>query len=226
MTINNIDISTYNATLMGYDVASTDTQNSYYVFKNSPYFTFFESNKQLRKLAVRLWVSGSTQELTDINISNIVKLCQEQCIVKFETSDTLSYDCVYESNSIEKINPYNKQVIIIFNCFAHKDLVSKTLAGLDKVVNNIGTCKVPCIIEVANNTASAINNVVVAGITITSIAANKKIIIDGIEKTVTVDSVNKLLTTDLTSFPLLEIGNNTINYTAGTVTVKYYPTYA
>ena len=226
MTINSIDISAYNATLMGYDVESTDTKNSYYVFKNSPYFIFFESNKQLKKLTVRLWISGSTQELTDINISNIVKLCQEQCIIKFETSDTLSYDCVFISNKIKKINLYNKELTVEFNCFVHKDIVSKTLTDLDKVVNNVGTCKVPCIIEVANNTASAINDVVVAGITIDSIEANKTIIIDGVEKTVTVDNVNKLLDTDLTTFPLLEIGENTIDFTGGTVTVKYYPTYA
>jgi hypothetical protein len=225
MTIDNIDISLYNATLFGYDVETTEIKNNYFVFKDSPYFTFYNSDKALKKISIRMLVEGVAEETTDINISNIIKLCKEQSVIKFNATDLLSYDCVYNSNSIKKITPFCKELTIEVDGFAHKDIVSKTLTGLDKVVNNTGTCKVPCIIEVANNTASAINNVVVAGITITSIAANKTIIIDGIEKIVTVDDVNKLLDTDLTQFPMLEIGSNTIDFTAGTVTVKYYPTF-
>lgn len=223
MKIDTTDISTLNATLLGYDIGTTEFENIYTVFQNSPYFTFFNSIKALRPLSIRLYVEGTSEENVDISISKIISLCSEQCVVKFNDDDLLSYDCVFASNEIEKVNVYNKKIMLSFYCVCHEDMEVKELTALDKVVTNTGTCKVPCIIELS--TTTALTDVVVAEITIASLPANKTIIIDGIGKTVTIDNVNVLLNTDLTTFPQLEIGTNTINHTAGTVTVKYYPTY-
>ena len=223
MTINGFYVDVYNAVLFGYDLLSTEISNSYQVFKDSPYFAFYQSVKALRPLSVRLWVEGVTSEDCDINISRILNLCSEQCVIKFNDTDSLSYDCVYQSNEIDKVNPLNKKITLTFVCVVREDMEVKELTALDKVVTNTGTCKVPCIIELS--TTTALTDVVVAEITIASLPANKTIIIDGIGKTVTIDNVNVLLNTDLTTFPQLEIGTNTINHTAGTVTVKYYPTY-
>jgi len=225
MTINGFYVDVYNAVLFGYDLLSTEISNSYQVFKDSPYFAFYQSVKALRPLSVRLWVEGVTSEDCDINISRILNLCSEQCVIKFNDTDLLSYDCVYQSNEIDKVNPLNKKITLTFVCVAREDIVSQTLTSSDKIINNAGTLKVPCIIKVKAG-ATALSNITVYGITITSIPADKTMIIDGIEGTVTIDGVNALLSTNLVEFPKLEVGNNTINFSTETdVVVEYYPTF-
>ncbi len=65
------------------------------------------------------------------------------------------------------------------------------------------------------------------GIKIKNLKAGKKVVIDGIKKTVTMDGKNKFNDTEFWSFPTLTPGTNkiTLSRTDAKVILKYYPRY-
>ena len=62
---------------------------------------------------------------------------------------------------------------------------------------------------------------------IKNLKANKKVIIDGVKKTVTMDGKNKFSDTEFWNFPILTPGTNkiTLSRTEANVVLKYYPRY-
>jgi len=75
---------------------------------------------------------------------------------------------------------------------------------------------------------SALSSFTVCGITLTNIPSGAKIIVDGIEKTVTQNGVNKFAETNLIDFPVFDPQNPDMEITMSQyipVKISYYPTF-
>ena len=105
------------------------------------------------------------------------------------------------------------------------------LNRVDKKTFNVGgNYNIPAIIEIVPSVDIidlTINGLANDPIIIKNLHANKKIIIDGKEETVTEEGINKFKDTDFWEFPFLMPGTNTITLSKNScnVTIKYEPRY-
>lgn len=154
-----------------------------------------------------------------------------ECILKFDYINML-YKCyVKEIKEPTRITPYNWE----FTCswvgykFSN-EIVVEIKKELSKTIDVKGTLKTPCILEITPSTD--LIDLIISGlandqITIKNLHANKKIIIDGKEGTVTEEGINKFKDTDLWEFPFLNPGVNNITLSKNScnVAIKYEPRY-
>lgn len=155
-----------------------------------------------------------------------------RCTLKFSDSDYY-YKCIFDSESkIEKIGPYNIEIGINFNIYSKiKQEVTETMNRItSKTINVSGNLETPVILEVTSSIDLidlTINGLDEEAIILKNLKANKKLIVNGEEGTVTVDGINKYGDTDMWGFPRLKPGANTITVSKNNVdiTIKYKPRY-
>ncbi|MDC4242595.1 phage tail family protein, partial [Clostridium tertium] len=99
-----------------------------------------------------------------------------------------------------------------------------------KTINVSGNLETPAILELTPSIDLidlTINGLDEEAIILKNLKANKKLIVNGEEGTVTVDGVNKYSDTDMWGFPRLKPGANTITVSKNNVdiTIKYKPRY-
>ncbi|WP_415321417.1 phage distal tail protein [Clostridium perfringens] len=154
-----------------------------------------------------------------------------ECIIKFNNINML-YKCyVKEIKEPTRITPYNWEFTC--NWIGYKfsnEIVVEIKKELSKTIDVKGTLKTPLILEItpsADLIDLVINGLANDPITIKNLHANKKIIIDGKEGTVTEEGINKFKDTDLWEFPFLNPGVNNITLSKNScdVVIKYEPRY-
>ena len=154
-----------------------------------------------------------------------------ECILKFDDINML-YKCyVKEIKEPTRITPYNWEFTC--NWIGYKfsnEIVVEIKKELSKTIDVKGTLKTPLILEItpsADLIDLVINGLANDPITIKNLHANKKIIIDGKEGTVTEEGKNKFSDTDFWEFPFLNPGTNTIILSKNScdVAIKYEPRY-
>lgn len=154
-----------------------------------------------------------------------------ECIIKFNNINML-YKCyVKEIKEPTRITPYNWEFTCNWVGYKYKDeIVVDIRKELSKTIDVKGTLKTPLILEItpsADLIDLVINGLANDPITIKNLHANKKIIIDGKEGTVTEEGINKFKDTDLWEFPFLVPGVNNITLSKNScnVAIKYEPRY-
>lgn len=219
MQINNTDIKLYNADLLGYDLGCSNvTNNSYTPLNSLPVFYYSEIKE--KPLTIRLVVQGSDREDLNKNISRLFAVCHSNPTITIK--DNL-FECIYTSSTVSAMGTSATKLNLTFTAI-HKGQEQRTeLTQSTTVINNIGTRECPYIAEITpteDMEAFTIND-----ITIRDLKADQTIIINGLKKTVTMNGINKFNDTDLITFPLLSIGENTIKVsdTQPTITVKSNP---
>lgn len=94
------------------------------------------------------------------------------------------------------------------------------------IINCTSNTETDCIITLKAKTTVSVAEVF--GVKIKDLKNNDVVVIDGIKKTVLCNGINKFADVDLTSFPTLQPGKNTVNLspTEGLdISVSYYPTF-
>ena len=154
-----------------------------------------------------------------------------ECIIKFNNINML-YKCyVKEIKEPTRITPYNWEFTCNWVGYKYKDeIVVDIRKELSKTIDVKGTLKTPCILEITPSID--LIDLIISGlandpIKIKNLHANKKIIIDGKEGTVTEEGINKFKDTDLWEFPFLNPGVNNITLSKNScdVVIKYEPRY-
>lgn len=225
MLINNKDIITFNAKLLGYETEASDIDiNTFETIDNTIYY----GNEVKRKeLSVKLYFKGETRETVLANISSFLSEIAAESTIQFNTTDNYSYSCIYLKSKIEKVTTTHYIIEYTFSTIQRKDLVTLTPTILadaegNKYFNivNSGTAAAPIKVTVTPLAATySINDINICNLTI-----NSSLIIDGIEKTVKENGTNKFQDTELFEFPKLKLGTNKFKVSDDSVvTIEYYP---
>lgn len=154
-----------------------------------------------------------------------------ECVLKFDDINML-YKCYIQGTKEPiRITPYNWEFTCNWIGYKYKnESVVDIRKEFSKTIDVKGTLKTPCILEItpsADLIDITINGLANDPITIKNLHANKKIIIDGKEGTVTEEGINKFKDTDFWEFPFLMPGTNAITLSKNScdVVIKYEPRY-
>ncbi len=217
MKVNGLDIASYGATLISYEVSAAELDKTVEWGGGSlTPFIHFKTNKH-KELKVKVLLEGATRDTVEKNKSNLAKALQ-QCQVEFEDA-VFIYDGVLEDISFTNINRLAITAEISLKVIAQEAQKTITLSKLSSQTVSIdGNSSCEVIYEITPS--AAMSSFTINGITINNLDANKTVIVNGVKKTVTVDGVNKFKDTDFWEFPKLNVGSNIIAMSATTVEVK------
>lgn len=221
MKVNDVSIS---YSLVHYEVKPSDITNNYFQAINSLPI-YFSKEIGTKELKIELLFSGTTRQEAEKKISDFMALVSGQSTIRLFDTDTYFYDCIF--NKIEEVNKdniYNQLVTFSFVAIQKQDMQTLTLKKTaTQNISILGNIETPCVYEIT--APLAVTNVKINDITISSIPAGKKVIIDGIKKLVTQDSLNVFNNVEMINFPKLKPGSNTITLSDTTISVvvKYYP---
>lgn len=178
---------------------------------------------ELGGIKLSFYVHGSDKDDCKKNTSRLIAEFLK-CVVKVGAGN-FEYDSVLSSYDVVEtgIDEYEELTVSL-------DSVKRLPLESKKVTNgvpftNIGTVESGMRIKVSS--ASSLQNVKVAGITIKNLEPNEEFIIDGIEGKVTSNGVNKYAETDMIEFPKVKPGENVVSISGGSVnvTVEFYPVF-
>lgn len=233
MIINNKDITLYGATLISKSFNHSNITLSKEWLKNSVKPVVITKKSSSGSGTLKLLVEAATEEVVFEKISNLIAEISNSTI---NFGDPFFYKVTLDSFSEEEIfyNTFKE----VYSCIItlslavdelYKDYVQLTLTSSMSIVSQ-GNKASECILEITPT--QAMIDLVITGfskkpITIKNLAINTKVIINGEDKTITANGVNKFLDSDLWEFPYLNPGTNTITFskTYFNGIVKYKPRY-
>lgn len=219
-TINGTALSDYGASLLSYNTGAVAFSGNYFKAGKRLRPTVFNPNMPLREVTIKCEFTGSTDAEAETNATNLVSALTG-------LSEIYLPDGYYYAGVISKIGKPNRIAAGIFTrdfvvvAYRHGAKETATLTGTGSITvkGNYKTA-VKYTITVSSGTEFNINGVNIIGIT------GSVIVIDGIDATITEDGANCFDKSDMTAFPELSPGANTITITGtGTVVIEYYPIY-
>ena len=216
--INGALLDIYCAKMLDYSVSPVDYDDGYLLPASSMTPVKLKPKIGLRTITITLDFEGDTRHEIEMNISKVATVLQDGA--ELSLPDGFLYTCVYEksSNPTEKA-PWIMQVKYTLSGFRHGEMHIETLT---KTADIYVEGNYPA--EAIYRISGASGSVTVNGITVKNISG--EVVIDGMKKTVTQNGINKFGDTDMTSFPKLNIGQQTVQITGtATVEVSYYPIY-
>lgn len=231
MLINNIDIKTkYNAILNEKKISSSKTNLNLEWLKGALTPMLLDTETKFCDIECKFTMEANAEDEFWQKFSEFTKDTIE-CIIKFNNINML-YKCyVKEIKEPTRITPYNWEFTCNWVGYKYKDeIVVDIRKELSKTIDVKGTLKTPCILEITPSIDLidlVLNGLANDPIKIKNLHANKKIIIDGKEGTVTEEGINKFKDTDLWEFPFLNPGVNNITLSKNScnVAIKYEPRY-
>jgi len=221
--IDGVDITTLGAKLVRFS-DDGDTPNMDYEWTSnslSPYVHMKDARDI--PLTVVILVIGLDESDAMKKVSNIVLKCR-QCLINFSNHD-IHYDSVLNNPKYKYLNGSIIEVTLEFRALRCSALVNKTLNNvISQTINVDGNIPCECVYTVTIPSA-AVAQLIIQGIIVKNIPGSSTLVIDGVKKKVTVNGVNKFADVELTKFPTLTPGTNTIsiNLTTVTVSVQYRP---
>jgi phage-related protein len=228
MTINGISITTFNATLLQYDIEpASATVFTDWLRKG---FNPIISGKtvQFKQLNLSFLIRDITRAACLADISNILVALQQATL--FFDDLPYYYDCTI--NGVPKITPSNDRkfqvAVTLQSSYAYLATQTVTLAGTSQTIYNEGNLPTPAIVNITPSTN--LSSVILTGLSIDSITvnnlqANTSIVIDGEQCLVTQNGTNKYMDTNMWEFPSLQPGANliSINHSGVSVQIQYKP---
>lgn len=220
--IGTTDISSYNAKLLTYVYTPATVNNTTVTPYNSMMPILTDTEIMPGKLVVTIHVRGSSQAACQASIAALLMLLHKQS--EIDLDDGYLYRCIYNSATVTRRMDTLMEVAVTLTAVRRKPIVTATLTDGINTVFCSGSVPVRCLIQITPTATAA--GCTVFGIAINNLTAGRIIIIDGFSGTVTEDGANKFLDTDMTDFPMLQPGDNTVTVDGNVIAVlQYYPTY-
>lgn len=224
--VNDVDIFyQYNADLveMSHGAGSLDSTYQRQIGRSA--FDMFDHDFQPGSLDMAFYIPGrSKQEALDL-ASALVALFLE-CTIKTGPDLNAEFAGVLDDYSINLTGvEWVVELDVTITCIRRLQLKTVKASSTKSVtVDNPGTVESGVKITVTSQTAQS--NVSVAGIMVNELKAGMPFTIDGINGEVMENGVNKILETDLATFPLISPGKSalTSNY-ALDWEIQFYPTF-
>lgn len=216
--INDALFSTYGAKMLSYKVGACDFTSGYLLPPSSMIPVKLSQTAGLRSITLTFDFEGDTPKEIALNISKVTALMLDMPDILLP--DGFWYRCVYDKQSTpDEKAPWIRKVQYTLSGYRHDAKVTMTLTQSGSVTVG-GNYKTPALLRIT----STENVAKVMGITVND--AVGVITIDGLKKTVTKDGLNKFADTNLTSFPMLQPGLNTVEIDgASEVEISFYPIY-
>ncbi|MGG7145054.1 phage distal tail protein [Clostridium nigeriense] len=231
MLIDNVNIKEIDAVLMEKNIqpSSIELDGEYAWLKNSLLPFFPKQDFKFISIEVKLYIKGKDESDVKSKIGTLINKSKD-CILKFD-DDFYYQSFLINCNTENTLKKESKKISLSFIAYSYKEEVTETMNRItNKTINVAGNLETPAILEI-------IPSIDLIDLTLTGLAedpiilknlkANKKLIVNGEDSTVTVDGVNKFSDTDMWGFPKLSPGANTITTDKSSVdiTIKYKPRY-
>ena len=173
-------------------------------------------------LEVQVYVWGPTWDTAQANLAALIEACKD-CVLRTAATD-YEYAAILTEYSAEETGvEWYYHATLSFITQRRKDMVRVALQDSGQVVNG-GTTPSGCILTITPPNDEETFEVM--GVTIKDLHAGQPFVVDGIGYTVTENSLNRFADTDMTAFPQIKPGRNTITMSKPMpVTVEFYPTY-
>lgn len=206
MLINNIDIANFNARILEVDIqnSSIETNKDITILKDL-FPLFFSSKVGLNTIKVTLLVNSLDKRQYYLDKSNLLKNLIDPFELNFKDRN-LKFKCVLAEHmdqaSLKQIR--GRLQLTMYGYNIENEVIEVLNKISSKTINVKGNYKVPCLLEITPSID--LIDLSIAGtsediITIKNLQANKKIIVDGKEGTITQEGKNKFADTDMWEFP-------------------------
>ncbi|MCI9274201.1 MAG: hypothetical protein HFE39_09675 [Clostridiales bacterium] len=212
----------YNADLVNFN-DSADPVDFSIDYQQSPgknRLIILSSNLPVRTLQVQCYVGGKNSDQASSNLSALAADCRD-CVIK-RGGSKFEYAAVLMDYTDEDsgVPPY-RLATLTFAAIRRYPLVSVSLSGSGEVYNP-GTC--PSGMRLDVTPFAAFEAFIINGVTCKSLAAGKTFTIDGLEGQVICEGINRFADTDLSEFPKITPGRNSIEMSfPAEVKVSFYP---
>lgn len=231
MKINNVDISAYGAKLIS-KVINPFAMTYSKEWLNSSITPLLVSKKiSYGSGTLELLIEGSNENELIERTSNFINDISDS-VINFG-------DLFFYKVTVSSFNEEETFINLLNNLFAKKLKISITIDEKykDYVEVNLtssnsisieGNLSTPCILEITPTQAMVdltIGGICKDIITINNLSKDEKLIINGEDKTITVNGENKFSDTDMWYFPCLNVGINNITFSKAYFTgiLKYKP---
>ncbi len=214
--INGSLLNSFKAKLLDYQIGDISYSNGYILPPSAIWPISLNAKKGLRPITINLDFNGDSRHEIELAISELKAILHQGADILLP--DGFYYYSVYESCSVSKeVAPWIVNVQFSLSGVRHGALQTEVLSESGEIFVK-GNSDTPTIFKIRSTTGAAIIN----GITISNMKS--MVIIDGIEKTITENGINKFSDTNLTAFPVLKRGINSIVLSSGTsLEISYYP---
>lgn len=222
MYINNAHISRYGGELTARNIIQGELSNLVEWPDGSIMPVFLEQYRKFKKIEISIEMKAHNAHELEEQKSQLSKDLSK-CLVKFTDID-LTYECYLASfdSTFITTNWNDLDITLMGICYGEKISISLE-KKMSQEINIQGTARTPCIYEI--NALTSIIDFEINNIKVHDVPINTTLVIDGERCLILLDGKNKFLDTELTAFPYLDPGSNTIkmNNTNCEVKIKYKP---
>lgn len=227
MYINNIDISTYNASVSEKLVQSSEILAQ----KEKLGLSFINISEEvgLKNLYIKILFEAANRDTAKNNISMFMANFTKDADIKFKNLSNTFHSFLVNSNVENTDFDEWLYLILDIDCYEYGNEITTTMNRVtSKTINIIGNQVTPAIVEITPSIALIDLTITGLGedpIKIKNLLANKKIIINSEDGTVLQDGTNKYGDTEMWNFPSLKPGVNaiTVDKSSVDITIKYKP---
>lgn len=226
MIINNTNLKDLGCDLLRYRITPSQYSGRSFWNNGSRSPIAVTGQYTFSNLEVDIYIEGQDGAEVERKKSKLNAMMENPIIILDEVDEGIEYLCYYENQVVvEKINEVASIVTYHFKAFKRGLLKEVTLSSTSDNIEITTDVVTEAIYEITPNVDMI--DFTIHGIKIKNLKAGKKVTIDGIKKTVTMDGKNKFNDTEFWSFPTLTPGTNkiTLSRTDAKVILKYYPRY-
>lgn len=226
MYINDVDISTYGARLLGIKNNSTNITNNYFIPPNNNTPVFVSSTNCGKQISVRIAINGNTAD-GNYQVYSKLKKDMNKCVLKPKNS-IFYFDCILIGDNVNtQFRKVIKEVEFTFICYQYTDQQSKSLSTLANTVTNSGTAITPPVIKIVTTSAISLTiSINGTSYLLSSLSSGKTYILNSETCKFTEDGTNCMNKLSATNMPMLESGDNTIllsTLTGHSTTITWKP---
>lgn len=217
--INGSSLSMYRAKLLDYSIGAVSYSDGYITPVAKPFPVKLTPKIGLREITLTLDFEGDDAREIAKSISSFTAALMANADI--ELPDGFHYWCVFdEAGAQNRVAPWIDQVIFTLHGLRHEEIVKQQFAISGKLAVE-GNMKTPAIVKLTR--ASGASSMSFNGITINT---STVVTIDGVNTTVLDGNGNNVFgNTDMTEWPKLNPGDNTITISGCTAEISYYPIY-
>ena len=217
--INGASLDMYRAKLLDYSIGAGEYSDGYITPVAKPFPVKLTPKIGMREVTLTLDFEGEDAREIARSISSFTAAIMANADI--ELPDGFHYWCVYDSATPQaRVAPWIDQVTFYLHGLRHEEIVTQHFAASGKMAVE-GNMKTPAIVKLTP--ASGSSPMSFNGITVNS---SSVVIIDGVYTTVMDANGNHVFgSTDMTEWPKLAPGDNTITISGCSVDISYYPIY-
>lgn len=225
MYINRKPLSDFGAKLLDWKTGAISLNNTISNGKNYSMPRLLRSEITPKPLTAVIHAIGK-------DYADAMQKASELILAVNDTTELLMPDGFYYHSALSGVSefdwsiPWIAEFTLTFQSVQHSDMVSVNVPRASYKLHYIGTA--PAGYKIEFTAPSALSSFTICGITLMNIPTGAKIVIDGVEKTVTQNGANKFAETDLIDFPAFDPKHPDINIVMSQyipAKISYYPTF-